>query len=144
MARRQMPGFTVWRTLSRSAQVGSARQILRSGTRRVMQAVRCVINYADETHLAEARLTLCVRLAFEHVPELREFIDVPLAHEGADAQAASVPFPCPLWCVFVFGIDSHAADSEWLAEPRPKLATFVKCCNLWSNVEDRATGNGSS
>src|SRR5262249_10514503 len=56
---------------------------------------------ADEAHLA-----------FEHVPELREFIDVELAHEGADFEPARVDFLTPLGFAVFLGVQTHAADFD--------------------------------
>ncbi len=72
-------------------------------------------------------------VAFEHVPELREFVDVPLAHEGADFEAASVPLPRPLRSVFIFGIHPHAADLV-------DLEVFPAAPDAHLRVEDGAGG----
>src|SRR5690606_8818024 len=48
-------------------------------------------------------------VAFKHVPELGQFIEVPFPHKGADLQAAGIAFHRPLRAAD-FGIQAHGAE----------------------------------
>lgn len=46
---------------------------------------------------------------FHHVPELRDFIDVPLPHQGGDLEHAGVALGGPAHAV-LFAVEPHGAD----------------------------------
>ena len=64
--------------------------------------------------------------AFEHIPELRDLVDVPLPHQCADSKAARVIFCGPADLPVFLRVKSHTANLqhvEGLAIPaQPSLA----------------------
>src|SRR5580704_7384388 len=53
-------------------------------------------------------------LAFEHIPELWDLVDVPLPHKSADSKAARVIFRGPADFPVFFRIEPHTANLQHL------------------------------
>ena len=69
--------------------------------------------------------------SFEDVPELRDFVDVPLAHESANLQTSRIIFRRPSNDAIFLGIEAHTANLDHF-----KRFAFTPEASL--AVEDRA------